>query len=66
MHILTAELIIYLTLPPPLINIGTFFLPKNRYIMMKSGTVWAKGSIPLVIDCQHIQFADYTAAQVIL
>lgn len=31
---------------------------------MKSGTVWAKGTIPLVIDCQHIQFADYTAAQV--
>jgi len=37
----------------------------TRYMIMKSGNTWAKGFIPDVIDCNHIQFADYTAAQVL-
>jgi hypothetical protein len=36
----------------------------TRYVVMKCGNTWAKNTIPLVVDCQHIQFADYTAAQV--
>jgi len=38
----------------------------TRYLVMKCGSIWAKNSLPMVIDCQHIQFADYTAAQVSL
>jgi hypothetical protein len=37
----------------------------SRYMIMKSGNTWAKGTLPVVIDCDHIQFADYTAAQVL-
>jgi MFS superfamily sulfate permease-like transporter len=35
----------------------------TRYVLMKAGTNWAKNRLPVVLDCQHIQFADYTAAQ---
>lgn len=36
----------------------------TRYIVMKSGRVWANGNMAVVIDCQHIQYADFTAALV--
>jgi len=35
-----------------------------RYVVVKSGSNWAGGTMPVVIDCKHIQFADYSAAQV--
>ncbi|ODN04448.1 Sodium-independent sulfate anion transporter [Orchesella cincta] len=34
-----------------------------RYVIMKSGTKWGKDTMPVVIDCHFIQFADYTSAQ---
>lgn len=36
----------------------------TRYVIMKSGNVWAKNDLPVVVDCQFIQFADFTAAKV--
>ncbi|CAL8130642.1 unnamed protein product [Orchesella dallaii] len=35
----------------------------TRYVIMKSGNVWAKNDLPVVVDCQFIQFADFTAAK---
>ncbi|ODM93537.1 Sodium-independent sulfate anion transporter, partial [Orchesella cincta] len=35
----------------------------TRYIILKSGRVWGKDYLPVVIDCQHIHYADFTAAQ---
>ncbi|CAG7835167.1 unnamed protein product [Allacma fusca] len=35
----------------------------SRYIVLKSGNVWANDTLPVVVDCQHIQFCDFTAAQ---
>lgn len=36
----------------------------TRYVIMKSGNVWAKNDLAVVVDCQYIQFADFTAAKV--
>ncbi|CAG7720097.1 unnamed protein product [Allacma fusca] len=33
-----------------------------RYVISKSATSWGKCHIPMVVDCVHIQFVDYTAA----
>lgn len=37
-----------------------------RTVLMKCGDKWASGRLPVVIDCFHMHFADYTAAQGIL
>ncbi len=37
-----------------------------RYIVTKAGRSWAEGKFPVAIDCKHIHYADYTAAQVLL
>jgi anti-anti-sigma regulatory factor len=34
-----------------------------RYVITKSSKAWGQNSIPMVVDCHHIQFADFTAAQ---
>lgn len=34
-----------------------------RYMVSKARTVWAKDLLPTVIDCHHIQFMDFSAAQ---
>ena len=36
----------------------------TNYVLMKSANVWARGRLPVVLDGQHIMFADYSAAQV--
>jgi len=35
----------------------------TSYVVMKTGNNWAKSRLPVVVDCNHIQFADFTAAQ---
>ena len=34
-----------------------------RYVITKSSSAWGKNTIPMVVDCNHIQFTDFTAAQ---
>jgi len=34
-----------------------------RYVITKSSSSWGKNTLPMVVDCNHIQFADFTAAQ---
>ncbi|ODM96573.1 Sodium-independent sulfate anion transporter [Orchesella cincta] len=33
-----------------------------RYVISKASQVWGQNKLPVVINCLHIQFADYTAA----
>lgn len=33
-----------------------------RYVISKSSMSWGENKLPMVVDCNHIQFADYTAA----
>lgn len=33
-----------------------------RYVISKASKVWGQNQLPVVINCLHIQFADYTAA----
>lgn len=35
-----------------------------RYMVSKSRKLWAKNFLPVVIDCHHIQYCDFSAAQV--
>lgn len=34
-----------------------------RYVISKSATSWGKNVVPMVVDFNHIQFLDYTAAE---
>ncbi|OXA52248.1 Sodium-independent sulfate anion transporter [Folsomia candida] len=35
----------------------------TRYTVMKAATKWGRNELPIVIDCQFVTFADYSAAQ---
>ncbi|XP_035715824.1 sodium-independent sulfate anion transporter isoform X2 [Folsomia candida] len=33
-----------------------------KYVISKSSISWGKNKLPMVVDCNHVQFLDYTAA----
>jgi len=35
-------------------------------VVMKAVSRWSNNITPIVVDCHHIQFVDFTAAEVIL